>query len=420
MRQKLFIVLLFLSGIASISAQTTDSIKIMTYNLLQYGITTGPNCTPNTVANKNTWLNLIMGSTKPDLLAVNELRWNTNNAYALNLKSGALGYNTAMQITAAGNQAGSDIGNMLFYNSNKFGYLHHEAILGNVRDIDVYQLYHKAATQPGDTLMLWAIVAHLKAGNAANDAVQRGEAAKDIMTWLNAHPNITNYMVMGDFNLYSGTEAAYVNFLKASDPMHFIDPTGVTTGWQGQSYAALHTQCPVTTTSFCFSGGGLDDRFDYILMSPAVIGGTSKIQYVPGSYNAFGNTGNSYNTTLNCSAVGTTVCSALLQNSDHIPVVAKLAISIPSAIANTLNNQLEINILDNPIEDNLQLQCIFHQKANYQLEIVNVLGQVMHKTGINSMQSDYTFSATNWQSGVYFLRVYDENGRSLVKKVMKR
>lgn len=419
MRQKLFIAILFLSSIASISAQTTDSIKIMTYNLLQYGVTTGPNCTPNTVANKNTWLNLIMGSIKPDLLAVNELRWNNNNAYALNLKSGAMSYNAAMQVTVAGNQAGSDIGNMLFYNSNKLGYLHHEAILGNVRDIDVYQLYHKAATQPGDTVMLWAIVAHLKAGNTSNDAVQRGEAAKDIMTWLNAHPSITNYMVMGDFNLYSHTESAYVNFLNTSDPMHFIDPTGVTTGWQGQNYAALHTQCPVTTSSFCFSGGGLDDRFDYILMNPAMMNSTNKIHYVAGTYKAFGNTGNSYNTTLNCSSVGTSVCSALLQSSDHIPVVAQLAIAIPSAIAQTLNSQLEINILENPIQDELHLQCIFHQKANYQLEIMNVLGQVMHKTAIYSTQSNYTFPSTNWQNGVYFLRVYDENGRSLVKTFMK-
>lgn len=412
----------------SLSAQYIDNIRVMTYNLLQYGITTGPNCTPSTVTSKNGWLNIILGYYKPDLLVVNELRWNNNNAYALNIKTNVLNnYNAAMNITTAGNSAGSDIGNMLFYNSNKFSYLSHAAITGNVRDIDVYELYHKAATTAGDTAKLWVIACHLKAGNTSTDAVQRGAMAADIMAWLAAHPTVQNYLVMGDFNLYSSSEAAYQTFTDANNAFRFYDPSGVTTGWSGSSFKNIHTQCPSTSTANCFSGGGLDDRFDFILMSKAIKDNTAKITYKPSSYRTFGNDGVSYNAGLNCGAttsVPATVCNALTQNSDHLPVIMELEIATTVANESPFLQGIEMNVLGNPIKDNqLSLQFVFEQKADdgYKFAIIDMMGREWMTETIQNRENTFikNIDVSSLSNGMYLMVLQAKNGKTLSRAFIK-
>lgn len=419
MQKIIFLLLFALLGLGAAEAQSADTIRVMTYNLLQYGVTSGPSCTPSPITSKNAWLNLILGYVKPDLLACNELRWNVNNAYALNLKTNAMGYNAAMDLTTAGNSAGSEIANMLFYNTNKFGYLKHEAITGNVRDIDVYKLYHKGATTSSDSSLLWVIVAHLKAGSASADANARAVAAADIMTWLNERPYIKNYMLMGDLNLYGSSEGAYQNLTKSTDPMRLYDPTGVTTGWQSSAYAALHTQCPSTSSANCFSGGGLDDRFDFILMSNALMNNTAGIGYVSNSYKAFGNTGNSYNTNLNCSQLGTTVCSALTQNSDHLPVIADLRINMPVGIQPPLASQVEINVLENPVVDYFRLQCVFHKQTPIRLNLYDNIGKWVAQYELNPQQQAYAFDLGAFRNGIYFLTAESPEGTYFVQKIVK-
>ncbi len=405
--------------------QSTESIKVMTYNLLQYGVTNGPGCTPSTVANKNTWLQLITAYYQPDLFAVNELRWNVNHAYAINIKTNALTYNPAMQITDASNNAGSEIANMLFYNSAKFGYLSHNAITGNVRDIDIYKLYHKNSTSAGDSTLLWVIVGHLKAGNTSGDAMDRGDAAADIMSWLSAHTEVTNCIVMGDFNVYGSTEAAYVNLTNPTHPKRFYDPSGVTTGWSGPSFAAVHTQCPTTTQSFCASGGGMDDRFDFILAGNSIMNHTHRIGFKNGSYKAFGNDGTSYNTDLNCTnSLPSTVCSAVKQISDHIPVVMELEIDVLSGISPaSLDKELTITPQGNPFGESLALGFHFNENAQnqYFLTILNPLGEVMDSRplSVHNPAQSVIIDTQNWASGLYFIQVSDAKGKTLSEKCMK-
>src|SRR5690606_6406171 len=72
------------------------------------------------------------------------------------------------------------------------------------------------------------------------------------------------------------------------------------------------------------ASGGLDDRFDMILMSQTVMeeGG---VFFLPGSYFAFGNDGNHYNDSINKmpnTAVTQQIANALHYASDHLPVIA--------------------------------------------------------------------------------------------------
>lgn len=415
--------------IYSLKAQFVDDIRVMTYNLLQYGVTAGPGCTPSTVSSKNAWLNIILGYYKPDLLSVNELRWNNNDAYALNIKNNVLNnYNAAMSLTNSSNVAGSELTNMLFYNQNKFGYLSHSAITGNVRDIDIYELYHLTATTIADTAKLWVISCHLKAGNSAPDAAERATMADDIMAWLTAHPTIQNYIVMGDFNLYSSTEAAYVTFTDNTNNMRFYDPSGVTTGWSGANYKNIHTQCPSTSSANCFSGGGLDDRFDFILMSQSIKDNTAKIGYKAGSYRTFGNDGVSYNTDLNCgqtTSVPATVCNALHDNSDHLPVIMELQISTTVGVESGILSGVEMNLLQNPVNgNNLEVQFLFPKNTSekYHLVIIDMIGQEVSREIITAEQTSMkkSIEISHLANGMYHLVLIADNGKTLSQVFIKQ
>lgn len=426
--KKLLIIALLALG-SHIQGQTVvDNVKVMTYNLLQYGITTGPGgCAPASTTSKNAWLQIIAGNYKPDILAVNELRWSSNNAYANNIRINALTYNTSMKLTASSNVAGSDIANMLFYNSDKFGHVSSTAITGLVRDIDVHKLYHKNATIVGDTTFLWCLVAHLKAGNTSADANSRGLAAQAVMNWLNAHPSITNYIIMGDLNLYSSTEAAYTNFTNPADAMRFYDPSGVTTGWQGSTYKNIHTQSPRLDATGCGTTGGMDDRFDFILNSAAIKNNTDGISINPGTYKAYGNDGVSYNVGLNCASttsVSATICSALQQLSDHIPVVMELAIPYSiSGIEDAAPKGVHMQVLENPVtEDALEVQFSFDSRAEEKYECV--LTDLMGKTNIHQSVSTAYGNQTvhvdvrNLAKGIYFLTLKDQKGHYLTEKIV--
>lgn len=72
--------------------------------------------------------------------------------------------------------------------------------------------------------------------------------------------------------------------------------------------------------------GGVDDRFDFLLLSPSLMQ-----RYTAGSYTAFGNDGQHFNNSINAepanSIVSQTVANALFDASDHLPVYLDLVFS---------------------------------------------------------------------------------------------
>lgn len=59
-------------------------------------------------------------------------------------------------------------------------------------------------------------------------------------------------------------------------------------------FASVHSQS-THTSGDCFSTGGSDDRFDFILTSDEIINGTDYMKLVPGSYKALGQDGQHFN-----------------------------------------------------------------------------------------------------------------------------
>jgi hypothetical protein len=237
------------------------------------------------------------------------------------------------------NPSGSEIVSLLYYNSNKLGIKSQTPIATQGRDIAFYRLYHKPLAANNDTVWLYVAVGHLKAGGTASDIAQRGQEAGSLVQHWRSTGLRGNLLVMGDLNVSASTEPAFDSLLNAgSVPNHRLkDPVSRLGSWSGNSSFALwHTQSPRTTSNGCASGGGLDDRYDHILVNDFVMGDSAGLRYVPASFRILGNDGNRFNGNVNGTfnaSVPLSVANALYDISDHLPVVLKLAVgpALPSS-----------------------------------------------------------------------------------------
>lgn len=171
---------------------------------------------------------------------------------------------------------------------------------------------------------------HLKAGSTASDEADRLAAGTVIRANTNAHPPGTNFILLGDMNLQNSSEGAYQQFtsLLGNTNGRAFDPISSPGSWSNNSsFAAIHTQSPFANNPGApasATGGGMDDRFDFQLISAALQDG-SGVDYVTWTYRAFGNDGLHFNDDINDPPTipeGAAVANALHGASDHLPVVA--------------------------------------------------------------------------------------------------
>ncbi|MFM2136443.1 MAG: hypothetical protein RL021_1843 [Bacteroidota bacterium] len=293
-----------------------ERIKLMTYNLLNY-----PNLSTLSAdtALRNPYFRTVVAAAQPDILVTEE-----NQSQA-----GVTGFlNNVMNKAIGGFSAGTfldgpDTDNAIFYKNSKFSFVGNNRILTDLRDINEFTLVHLLS---GDTIRIYAV--HLKASSTTADEAQRAQEVDSLRKRTNALPAGSNFIVLGDFNLYYSTEPAYQKLLQVTPGSegHFIDPITMTGTWNSVSYSQYHTQSPRIRAFGGGTTGGLDDRFDLILYSNA-ISQPGGITYVSGSTTAFGNDGNHYNDSINMppnTAVSQDVADALHNGADHIPVTILL------------------------------------------------------------------------------------------------
>jgi hypothetical protein len=131
-------------------------------------------------------------------------------------------------------------------------------------------------------------------------------------------------------NFYSGFEDAMQTMISTSNAIRLKDPLDQVGGWSGSSfYASVHTQSTRINQLYGDgSGGGLDDRFDLVLLSEGLMDAGSPLHYQPGSYHALGNSGDCFNQNVtDCDSTLTpyAVLRSLFYMSDHLPVTLTLA-----------------------------------------------------------------------------------------------
>lgn len=405
--------LLCMCYVLSVRTQSLDTIRFVQYNVLKYG---DASCIP--LSTKNTRLKIIFDYLRPDILTVNEMAPNTVSLNSF--RDNALSYNPAMKYGFYGNSSNSDIVNMLYYNNTKLGYLGHSSITGNVRDIDIHRLYVRAATQPGDTLDFYCFTAHFKSSTGDPNVLARAATAQDIVDWLTARPQVKRYLISGDFNVYSSTEPAFQTLKQ-----RFVDPYGVPNGWQGASYAYVHTQSPANGSDPCAVTGGMDNRFDFVLTSPEIFGAAgAPIRYVSGTYRAVGNDGNSYNTFLKCAgntSVPANVCSQLSITSDHLPVALSLIAGAVTPVSTPANNALGFQLFGNPVYGpNARIYCGNSDIGDCNWQLCDPSGRLLR-------QGEWPLASGQMLDlplgilppGLYFVSIRTNTGHRVTLRVMR-
>lgn len=315
--RKILLLLLVLSY-TTIFAQPTDTVRVAAYNVLNYPGAQGTERTP--------YLHTVVQSLDPDILVVEEMQGSDGMSQ---FNSGVMNAEQIDYNYAPFYNLGSDYEIGLFYRRNKFRYLGQKIIPTELRDIVGYELQ---MAYPADTsFTFWIFGAHLKASSGTDNQNRREEEVTALKDSISDFPEGTHYMVVGDFNLYTYLEPAYQTFLNEfTIPLY--DPLDAPVNWHNSgSYSWLHTQSTRTgQLSDGGSSGGMDDRFDFILLSTSFQDSTG-LRYITNSYKAYGNDGNHFNASINSGTngvVSSSVANALYYSSDHLPVTANMAVQL--------------------------------------------------------------------------------------------
>ncbi|HOV10268.1 MAG TPA: T9SS type A sorting domain-containing protein [Bacteroidales bacterium] len=421
-------IILFFLAITATTCYAQDTIRVMHYNLMYY-YRTSTYCTTtnNPTATKDNCLKKIVKYVNPDIFTANEV--NPVTATHQHVLDDILNTDgvTHYKRGAMSNNSGSDLSNAMFYNSDKLVLKSQNNIYTSVRDINIYNFYYKAwniATT--DTAYLTCIVVHLKAGSTVSDSTLRISQSNTIMNYLNTLNKKANYLLMGDFNTRTADEQCFQNFINHSNiDIRFYDPKNMIGDWYNNpTYSSLHTQSTHTSSEGCFSTGGMDDRFDFILQSEFIKNGTDHIHYINGSYQAIGNDGNHRNYAINYgtnNSAPSEIIDALYDMSDHLPVVMDLNVDQNAVgIGQSLADNTEFSFT-NPVTDILRLSLLTAPGSHIEISISNLPGQTVfyREYSTSGINTSYEIPVNFLSKGFYLLKVADGRNRPVVKKFVK-
>jgi exonuclease III len=403
----LLIILICLGAIAF----SQETIKVMTYNLLNFGNYTSY-CTQanNSHAAKARYLKTIIESQQPDILAVCEL--NSSIFYMNYILGNSLNVDgvTRWARIEFTNMAGADLVNGLFYDKTKFSYDPQnaiEAVSTDVRDINIYKL--KCLNHDED-IYIHVVVAHLKAGSSGSDSNVRAEMTTALMNRLNSyHDRGNNFILVGDLNIYSNTETAFQNIINPPNTeIAFFDPLGQIGNWHNNStYSQYHTQSTHTEYNDCHATGGFDDRFDFILTSSSIIDGSRNVKYVENSYRTVGQDGNRFNGSLinpSNTSLSEDMIDALYNMSDHLPVVAEFYVGKSSSSVSLSPDSQFYAYIVNPVSSELKYEIKTNMLRNVDVKIYTSIGEkIFHETVTIYPGGFYSHDISNLPLGMYIL-----------------
>ena len=394
------IILLYILSLAiGVSAQ--ENLNLVFYNLLNY-----PQAPPS---NRDQILSFLVEEMQPDLFMVCELESENGSNDILNV---SLNFDT-IRFEAApyvnNTSSGSNLQNQLYFDKNKFELVETSIVQTSLRDINRYRL--KLRTE--EELFIEVFVAHLKASQGEDNEAIRLSMVEDLIDFLDTIDPTVPVIFAGDFNLYSSQEPAYQALLNTANPIPFIDPIDTPGDWNNNAaFEAVHTQSTrISNDEFddFGAGGGLDSRFDFIVMSPTLFDADEPIRYIEESYDAFGNNGNCYNMRIDdtdCDGFYDASIRALLyQMSDHLPVVAQLEADATFLPPLSLEDVGTIAAQKTLVSDYLELRLNNVPQVSV-IHIYNNLGQKLKEVAVTGVNA--RISVSNLSNGIYFAVIEDE------------
>ncbi|MGE0566442.1 MAG: T9SS type A sorting domain-containing protein [Bacteroidia bacterium] len=407
---KLNVLILFLCFSFVKKSISQDTLKLMSYNILNYA---------STNANKNRYTDLrtILTHVNPDVVLLCEIADAGAPKLLLDSSFNKAGIGT---FTMSQFIDGTDTDNMLYYKTDKTNLYKQKQISTSLRDISQYRMYNVPATN--DTAFYYLHMCHLKSGSMAPDEFQRQSEINAFCTNISNIPVGANMFFAGDFNIYSSAEAAWI-LLTTSCSHVFKDPINLPGLWNNNSlYKSIHTQSTRTSAnSGCCGGstGGLDDRFDIIFVNNPVLTGSDHITYIANSYETIGNDGQHFNLSINESpantSVPTNVAQALFNMSDHLPVVMKFIVK-ESPVGLDENKRIpKLKYWINSSNNKSSLHLYSNVTGSFVVKLLDVTGKEVIQTEliINEINIENSIELQGIQPGIYFIKI--NNGQFVIK-----
>ncbi len=366
-----------------------DTVRVCTYNILNF---------PGNNANaRKPYFRTIAQTIQADVLVVQEMQSQAGVDFFTNQVLDGQYHSVTFH-------DGPDTDNALFYRTPDFTFLTVHYFSTNLRDIAEYVLRHNLS---GEELRIYSL--HLKASQGSTNEQERLAEVSILKNHLLSLPPETNYIVLGDFNIYTSSESAFQHLTVDGT---CLDPINAPGNWHNNSsFSAIHTQSPRLDSFGGGSSGGLDDRFDMVLISDDLLDNV-----ISTAYRSYGNDGFHFNQSVNYGinyAVPDSVANALYYASDHLPVLCDFVFSAPTALRGEAYQAVEKSQLyqnfPNPFNPSTNIKFYLPVGRFVELGVFDLLGR-----RVSNIFNGYLptgFHRFTWKpearlaSGVYFLKL---------------
>ena len=254
------------------AGQSYDTVRVCTYNVLNFS-------GAENAQERIDEIRMILNEIRPRVLMVQELANEEGKKLFEDSITNVLGI--PLVPVAGAFRVTQDSYVWVYYDAETFETITAITLENDLRDQRAGHLRHRLS---GDSLAF--VTLHWKAGDTPDDEAQREQTGRFIRNFVqinNQIGEITATVVAGDMNVYTSEEPGYQQLLE-----ELSDPINRPGSWHNNvDFADVHTQSPRLRQFGGGVNGGMDDRFDQILLSPALLS-----RYLPGSYTSFGNDGN--------------------------------------------------------------------------------------------------------------------------------
>jgi len=392
----------------SIPAQAQDEIEFMFYNLLNF-----PSDNP---VNRQDTLKKILDLHPVDVLMVCELKSESGADQILNEvlnTDGVTHYARAAYVSQQSDPKGEwKLQQLIFYNSEKLTLLNQLEVLTLRRDLNIYQM--EVQVENEEPVPLDIVVTHFKSSQGFTNENIRLQAAERLVDYLAEQAPNLNLLFAGDFNVYSSQEPAYQTLLDATNNTKLQDPIASPGSWHtNTSFKDIHTQSTRNSSLFGDgSGGGLDDRFDFILLSESIMSGNGGLKYVDGSYDALGNNNDCYNQSLifcENQSLDPELIPALYYMSDHLPVILKLESS--DIISSSPSVSLDESFSVRAEKGDLLITLEEHTQSPIEIAVWDIYGRMVTKQSIDPTGSIQQKVKTGLPRGQFIVQVTYQGSR---------
>lgn len=380
---------IFLLLLITVSSFAQQQIRVMAYNVQRFP------------ANNNVSadLKIVLNQIKPTILLTVELDGsNAVTQFLDNVLNTKYKASTEVNIKwGTGNECA------VFYVDSLLTYLGPAKIIpSDPRPIAEFTFVHKITN---DTLTIFGV--HLKA--YPEDSTRRANSVNDLRNRTKQLNSKSNYIVCGDFNIFTSTETAFQKLIDKSSSGYFIDMLNIMGHWSDIfQFASAST----------YSTTDLDTRLDMILVSPSLMT-SGGIDYKTGSFKIFGNdNGNHFNKSItnginawfsNDPSIG----ASLIKASDHLPVFADFDFGVKTAIVEQKDLPLSFELKQNYPNPFNPFTIINYQlpTAGYVLlKIYDLIGRelavlVNEYRPAGTYNSQFLLGNSQLPSGVYFYQL---------------